>query len=92
MKNLVYINTHDSGRVLSPYGYPTPTPNLSAFADEATLFTHCYCCGPTCSPSRAAMLTGQYPHQNGMLGLAQRGFDLVEPSHHHFVSSSQNKM
>ena len=82
MKNLVYINTHDSGRVLSPYGYPTPTSNLSAFADEATLFTHCYCCGPTCSPSRAAMLTGEYPHQNGMLGLAQRGFDLVEPSHH----------
>ena len=82
MKNLVYINTHDSGRVLSPYGYATPTPNLSALADESTLFTHCYCCGPTCSPSRAAMLTGQYPHQNGMLGLAQRGFDLYDPSHH----------
>lgn len=82
MYNFVYINTHDTGRHISPYGYNVPTVNLESFADDATLFTHAYCCGPTCSPSRAAMLTGTYPHQNGMLGLAQRGFSLNEPSKH----------
>lgn len=82
MYNLVYINTHDTGRMISPYGVQVPTENLKAFAKDATLFTRAYCCGPTCSPSRASMLTGTYPHQNGMLGLAQRGFSLNDPKQH----------
>lgn len=82
MYNLIYINTHDTGRMISPYGYNIPTDNLLSLAKDSTLFTNCYCCGPTCSPSRAAMLTGTYPHQNGMLGLAQRGFGLYDPSKH----------
>lgn len=82
MYNFVYINTHDTGRMISPYGVKAPTPNLERLAGDGTLFTHAYCCGPTCSPSRASMLTGTYPHQNGMLGLAQRGFSLSEPGRH----------
>lgn len=82
MYNLIYINTHDTGRMISPYGVKAPTFNLEKLARDATLFTHAYCCGPTCSPSRAAMLTGTYPHQNGMLGLAQRGFSLSNPQEH----------
>lgn len=81
MKNILYIHTHDSGRVLSPYGYQVPTPHLKAFAKEAVLFRQAYCAGPTCSPSRAAMLTSLYPHQNGMLGLAQRGFSMDYKKH-----------
>lgn len=76
MTNVLYIHTHDSGRMLSPYGYKVPTPNLERFAGEAAVFRNAYCAGPTCSPSRAAMLTGTYPHQTGMLGLAQRGFSM----------------
>lgn len=76
LRNVLYIHTHDSGRVLSPYGYKAPTPNLEDFAKEAAVFRNAYCAGPTCSPSRAAMLTGTYPHQTGMLGLAQRGFSM----------------
>ena len=80
--NVIYINTHDSGRVLSPYGYDIPTDNLKEFAKDALTFTNTYCVGPTCSPSRAGLLTGTYPHQNGMLGLAQRGFSLAKPENH----------
>ena len=76
MKNVLYIHTHDSGRILSTYGYKTPTPKMEDFAGEAAVFRNAYCAGPTCSPSRAAMLTGTYPHQTGMLGLAQRGFSM----------------
>ena len=79
--NILYIHTHDSGRVLGPYGYAVPTPNLDAFAKQAAVFRNCYCAGPTCSPSRAAMLSGTYPHQNGMLGLAQRGFSMGYEKH-----------
>ena len=76
MCHILYIHTHDSGRILSPYGYKVPTPEMESFAKEAAVFRNAYCASPTCSPSRAALLTGTYPHQNGMLGLAQRGFEL----------------
>ncbi|MFD1414486.1 sulfatase family protein [Oceanobacillus jeddahense] len=81
-KNIIYIHTHDSGRVLSPYGYNVPTPSLLHFAEEATLFRQAHCVGPTCSPSRAGLLTGMYPHSNGMYGLSQRGFKLHDYNQH----------
>ena len=74
MMNILYIHTHDSGTYLQPYGHNIPTPNLMKLAREGTLFRHAYCAGPTCSPSRAALLTGMSPHSCGMLGLAHRGF------------------
>jgi arylsulfatase A-like enzyme len=82
MKNVVYLHTHDTGRCIAPYGYAFDTPNLAAFARANTLFRQAFDCGPTCSPARAALLTGQYPHQCGMLGLAHRGFELSDPKRH----------
>lgn len=81
-KNVIYIHTHDSGKVLSPYGYDVPTPSLQKFAEDATIFRQAYCVGPTCSPSRAGLLTGMYPHSNGMYGLSQRGFKLHDYNQH----------
>ena len=80
--NIIYIHTHDSGRYLQPYGYPVETPNMMRLAQESTLFRKAFCAGPTCSPSRAALLTGTYPHCNGMLGLASRGFSLRDYDMH----------
>ena len=39
------------------------TPTFDRLAKEGVLFTHCFSAAPSCSPSRAAMLTGQYPHR-----------------------------
>lgn len=58
------------------------TPNLQRLAEGGVLFRQAFCAGPTCSPSRAALLTGSYPHENGMLGLAHRGFSLNDYSWH----------
>lgn len=80
--NIIYMHTHDSGRYWSPYGYAVPTPQIMDFAKESTVFRQCYCAGPTCSPSRAGMLTGYNPHKNGMQGLASRGWQLNDYSHH----------
>ena len=80
--NILYIHTHDSGRYIEPYGYNIPTPNLMSLAKQSALFRHCYCAGPTCSPSRAALLTGTLPHVNGMLGLAHRGFQMKDYNMH----------
>lgn len=80
--NILYLHSHDSGRYLQPYGYAVPTPHLQRLADEGVLFRQAFCAGPTCSPSRAALLTGQAPHSAGMLGLAHRGFALRDYGQH----------
>ena len=80
--NVIYIHSHDTGRYIQPYGYRVRTPNLQRFAEEGVLFRQAFCVNPTCSPSRACLLTGTYPHQNGMLGLAHRGFSLYDYKQH----------
>jgi len=80
--NILYIHSHDTGRYVQPYGYAVPTPNIQRLAEEGVLFRQAFCASPTCSPSRACLLTGQYAHNNGMLGLAHRGFSLNDYSHH----------
>lgn len=80
--NIIYLNSHDTGRWIQPYGYPVATPNLQRFAEDAVVFRNAHCMNPTCSPSRAAMLTGQAPHSSGMLGLAHLGWGLNDMSQH----------
>lgn len=80
--NILYIHSHDTGRYISPYGHAVPTPNLQSLAEAGVLFRRAYCAAPTCSPSRAALLTGQSPHSAGMLGLANRGFQLGDFRQH----------
>ena len=80
--NIVYVHSHDTGRYLEPYGHAVPAPNLMRLAREGVLFRRAFCAAPTCSPSRAALLTGMCPHNNGMLGLAHTGFSLNDYSRH----------
>src|SRR5437588_3251349 len=80
--NILYIHSHDTGRYVQPYGYAIPTPNIQRLAEQGVLFRQAFCAAPTCSASRACLLTGQYAHSNGMLGLAHRGFSLNDYRHH----------
>jgi arylsulfatase A-like enzyme len=80
--NIVYFHSHDTGRYISPYGFAMPTPNYQRLAEDGILFRQAFNAAPTCSPSRAALLTGQSPHASGMLGLAHRGFRLNDPRQH----------
>lgn len=80
--NIIYLHGHDTGRYISPYGYAVETPYLQRLAEEGVTFRQAFCAAPTCSPSRAALLTGQSAHSAGMIGLAHRGFALHDPSRH----------
>jgi len=80
--NILYIHSHDTGRYIQPYGHAVATPCLQRLAEEGVLFRQNFCVNPTCSPSRAALLTGCYPHENGMTGLAHRGWSLNDYSQH----------
>jgi arylsulfatase len=44
------------------------TPNLDSIAGEGTRFRYAYSSTPTCTPARAALLTGMSPWRHGMLG------------------------
>ena len=54
------------------------TPNLDRLAREGTMFTRAYCPNPTCTPSRASIITGTYPSQHGAWTL---GTKLMEDRH-----------
>lgn len=61
--NIVVIMADDLGwRDLHCYGNaPIDTPYLDRFASEGMRFTDAYAAAPVCSPTRAAMMTGQAP-------------------------------
>ncbi len=80
--NILYLHSHDTGRYVEPYGHAMPSPNIQRLADEGVLFRQAFCAAPTCSPSRAALVTGQSAHGSGMLGLAHRGFSLNDYGRH----------
>ena len=39
------------------------TPTFDRIAREGAIFTRAFCAAPSCSPSRAAILTGRMPHE-----------------------------
>ncbi|HEX2032700.1 MAG TPA: sulfatase [Chloroflexota bacterium] len=80
--NVLYLHSHDTGRYIQPYGHAIPMPYLQNLAQQGVLFRQNFCVAPTCSPSRAGLLTGQYAHSCGQLGLAHRGFELQHPQRH----------
>jgi arylsulfatase A-like enzyme len=65
--NIVILFADDLGYGdLSCYGHPTiQTPNLDRMADEGIRLTSFYA-QPSCSPSRASLLTGKYPLRASM--------------------------
>lgn len=76
--NIVLIHCHDLGRYLGCYRYDIETPNLETLADEGVLFEEHFGSAPQCSPSRGSLMTGRFPHVNGLMGLAHGKWELDE--------------
>jgi uncharacterized sulfatase len=66
--NLIILVPDDHARrAMGAYGdSQVVTPNLDLLAEQGVRFDNAYAAAPVCSPSRAAMLSGQYPSQVGV--------------------------
>lgn len=74
--NVVFFLADDLGqRDLGSYGSPFyETPNLDRLAREGARFTDAYAACSVCSPTRASLMTGQWPQRTGVtdyIGAAQ---------------------
>ncbi|ANQ52707.2 sulfatase [Flammeovirga yaeyamensis] len=70
--NIIFIMSDDhSTEAISAYGgrlaqqFPDLTPNIDRLAKEGTVMQNTFCTNAICGPSRAAILTGKFSHQNG---------------------------
>ncbi len=81
--NIVLIMVDDMGwSDIGCYGGEIRTPNLDRLAAEGTRFTQFYNTA-RCCPSRAALLTGLYPHQTGVGHMIR---DLGVPAYQGFLN------
>ena len=66
--NIVFIMADDhASHAISAYGSKiNQTPNIDRLAKEGVRLDNCFCTNSICTPSRAAILTGQYSHINGV--------------------------
>lgn len=59
-------------KVLGIHNPVLKTPALDRLADEGALFERAYCPNPTCTPTRASILTGTYPSTHGAWSLGTK--------------------
>jgi len=75
--DIVFINCHDLGRRLGLYGESgARTPSLERLAAGGIVLERAFSTSTMCSPSRGSIATGRYPHEIGLQGLTNRGWDL----------------
>lgn len=77
--NILLITTDQQHfNTIGAFNPEISTPNLDRLVQEGTTFQRAYCTNPTCTPSRASIITGLYPSQHGAWSL---GTKLLEDSH-----------
>lgn len=80
--NIIYIMSDDhASQAISAYGgilsKVLPTPNLDRIANEGVRMNNCFVTNSISTPSRGAIITGQYSQKNGVYTLA----DKLDPDH-----------
>ena len=55
-------------------------PNVDAMASGGVVLENHFAAAPTCSPSRASMVTGLVPHRHGLMGLQNHALWNMDPA------------
>ena len=65
--NVLFFALDDLCDWVGPNGYEQAvTPNMDRLAAEGVVFENAYTVCPVCSPARASIMTGVYPHRHGI--------------------------
>ena len=80
--NIIYIMSDDhASQAVSAYGgilsTVLPTPNIDRIAHEGAILRNCFVTNSISTPSRGAIITGQYSQKNGVYTLQ----DPLDPDH-----------
>ncbi|MGG4032398.1 sulfatase-like hydrolase/transferase [Paenibacillus cisolokensis] len=75
---LLITSDQQHWNTIGAFNHEIHTPHLDRLVREGTTFTRAYCPNPTCTPSRASIITGMYPSQHGAWTL---GTKLLEDRH-----------
>ncbi len=77
--NILFITSDQQHwNTIGAFNPEIQTPNLDRLVEGGTTFTRAYCPNPTCTPTRASIITGKYPSQHGAYSL---GTKLSEKEH-----------
>jgi arylsulfatase A-like enzyme len=81
--NILFIMSDDhAAHAISAYGSRiNKTPQIDRIAREGMRFDNCFVTNSICTPSRGAILTGQYSHKNGVYTLS----DSIDPKKTHLA-------
>lgn len=75
--NILFIHMEDMGVEIPAYGDNTvATPNLDRLTSDGVIFERAHVTAATCAASRGTLLSGLYPHQNGIMGFVKTRFPL----------------
>jgi N-sulfoglucosamine sulfohydrolase len=89
--NVLLIISEDHGQHLGCYGDPcASTPALDQLAAEGLLFENHHTTQAVCSPGRASIFTGLFPHQCGQIGLATHRYAQVRAFDNLFSLASRH--
>lgn len=69
---LLITSDQQHWNTLGQFNPEIQTPALDKLASEGTTFTRAYCPNPTCTPTRASIITGKYPSQHGAYALGAK--------------------
>jgi len=73
MKNILLITSDQQHwNTIGKHFPEIQTPHLDRLAAQGMLFHRAYCPNPTCTPSRASIITGQYPSRHGAWSLGTK--------------------
>ena len=74
---LIYADDLGNGDVSSYGAQRVSTPNIDRLAEEGLRFTDAYAAAATCTPSRYALLTGEYAWRKAGTGIARGDAPLI---------------
>lgn len=92
--NIIFLMVDDLGwGELNSYGNTfNETPNLNKLASQGLRFTQAYAAAPVCSPTRASVMTGQYPARVGITDfLAPKSKMYLKPEEYITINEALSK-